>query len=239
MDRTRDRIARLRREIADSPRLDFGRIIPGGNDQKQMAIELDAMRAEVAHARRELAEKTTAAAENEHELQMQIHALRDKLEVTEQRLAEGAKAEAEEGAEPALRARIEALEAEVRSALETVDRLHKAGQNKVDQMAGLQAQFQQMQFDISQLAEAKQNLQRLLDEWRSRAREAERGRDTLKQRAEQATTTASRLQSEKSKLEERVRELEDTVSELEREVAISEKRTEHLRQHLRQNTGSR
>lgn len=239
VDRTRARIAQLRTAIADSPQLDFGQIVPGGNDQKQMAIELDAMRAEVAHARRELGEKTKTAAENEHELQTQIDALRDKLEITERRMAEGAGASVGDGSEETLRARIKGLEAEVRASLETIERLHKAGQNKVEQMAALQSQFQEMQFEISQLGDAKQNLQRLLDEWRSRARDAERERDTFKQRAEQASSTANRLQSENDKLEERVRELQDTVSDLNKEITVMEKRTEHLRQHLRQNSGGR
>jgi len=76
---------------------------------------------------------------------------------------------------------------------------------------------------------------RLLDEWRKRARDAERDREDFKQRAEQASSTANRLQGENSRTEERVRELQDTVASLNRELAVMEKRTEHLRQHLRTN----
>lgn len=239
VDRTRARIVQLRKDIADSPQLDFGQVVPGGNDQKQLLIELDAMRAEVAHARRELDQKSKAAAENEHELQMQIEALRNKLEITELRVSEAARerAEAPEAAsDEALQARVHGLEAEVRAALETIEQLHRAGQNKVDQMSELQSQFQAMQFEIEQLREAKQNLQRLLDEWRKRARDAERERDAFKQRAEQASTTANRIQAEHAKAEEQIRELVQEVAALNKELAVMEKRTEHLRQHLRQNT---
>ncbi len=227
------RLAQLKRDIEQRPRLDFGSVVPGGSDQRQMLIELDAMRAEVALARHELAEKTRAGAENESELQMQIDALRDKLEATELR-AQAAESQAN-APEDELSSDVLELKTELKAAFETIDRMQKAAQGKVEQMAEMQSQFQQQYFEVEQLRESKKDLQALLDEWRQRTRGLERERNDLKQRVDSGAATAKRLESEQKKNRERVRELEEQVQKQARELDTAEKRAEHLRQHLRSN----
>lgn len=226
------RVAKLRELAAERPRLDLGAVVPGATDQRQMLIELEGMRAETNRLREELAEKSRMFAEREHELSMQVASLESQLNATTER-AEVAESRSDMNIDEVMATGHEELKAELAATRETLERLQKNEKERVDQVANLQAQFQQQYFELEQLRESKKNLQGLLDEWRQRARSMEKDQQQLKKRADEATASADRLERGSKGMREHISKLEGEIEARDRELEMAEKRAEHLRRHLK------
>jgi hypothetical protein len=99
-------------------------------------------------------------------------------------------------------------------------------------LTALQARVQHQLLELERLRDAERSLKAAVEEWRGRARALEKERTELRTRLEQSNSSASRLDQTGQAQEKRIRELEAELAEQARELAVAERRAQHLRRHL-------